>query len=57
MKALLIKSIISSLLLLLLTACGGGGSGGNSYDGPTIIGTGRFIDGPVEGLTFSSASG
>ncbi|MFT6028998.1 MAG: hypothetical protein ACI8O8_000729, partial [Oleiphilaceae bacterium] len=34
------------LLTMLFVACGGGGGS----DGPTITGSGRFVDGPVQGL-------
>ena len=50
----LIKPLII-LLTVLLVACGGGGGS----DGPTITGTGKFVDGPVKGLSYrtNSASG
>lgn len=50
------------LLTTLLTACGGGGSGGKPAapsaeqpSGPATL-TGRFVDGPVSGLRYSTAS-
>jgi hypothetical protein len=40
------------LLTMLLVACGGGGGS----DGPTITGTGKFVDGPVQGLSYRTNS-
>jgi hypothetical protein len=45
----LIKPLII-LLTALLVACGGGS------DGPTITGTGQFVDGPVKGLSYRTNS-
>jgi len=58
MDRLTILRILCPLLVLLLTACGGGGSGGSETSGdasPQEF-TGVFIDGPVEGLRFDTAS-
>jgi hypothetical protein len=40
------------LLTMLFVACGGGGGS----DGPTITGSGRFVDGPVQGLSYQTKS-
>ena len=41
------------LFTLILIACSGGGGGS---DGPTITGTGKFVDGPVKGLKYRTRS-
>jgi alpha-tubulin suppressor-like RCC1 family protein len=61
MKQLRPKALFAYLFMLLAvltSGCGGESGGGNSFDGggPTITGTGRFIDGPVEGLSYRSNS-
>jgi hypothetical protein len=40
------------LLTMLFVACGGGGGS----DGPTITGSGHFVDGPVQGLSYQTKS-
>lgn len=48
------KRIILVLTLSALTACGGGG-GNSSESGPTTL-TGVFVDSPVQGIEYSTAS-
>jgi PKD repeat protein len=42
--------------LTLLTACGGGGGGGSDSGGGTSVNTGTFIDAPVQGLEYQTAT-
>jgi PKD repeat protein len=42
--------------LTLLTACGGGGGGGSDSSGGTSVNTGTFIDAPVQGLGYQTAT-
>lgn len=44
------------LTLITLSMLGGCSGGGADSGGPTITGTGKFIDGPVSGLAYSSVS-
>ena len=43
-------------LFLLAYGCGGGGSGGGAGDGGSLIKQGVFVDGPVEGLEYKTAT-
>jgi len=57
MKRTILQTLFASLLLCFILISSGCSSGSNSGgEGPTITGTGKFIDGPVSGLHYQSTS-
>ncbi|WP_456380292.1 hypothetical protein, partial [Hydrogenimonas sp.] len=53
------NAIVSLTVLMFFTGCGGGGGGTDSVEpsrSSTTI-TGRFLDGPVEGVDYECTSG
>src|SRR3989339_90905 len=50
----LLLFLLAGLLVLMVAACGGGGGGAASSGGSALSGV--FVDAPVEGLEYSTAT-
>lgn len=51
-----LKAILLSAVLGMVSACGGGGSSAPSAEASAVAVDGKFVDSPVQGLSYESAS-